>query len=556
MPVASSGNGRLRAAWQALRHARWPAARDGFAAEVAARPTAAAYEGLSWAAWWLDDAQAVFTARERAFALYRAEGDVASAARMAIWLAADSLDFHGAAAAANGWLARARRLLAPLPDGADHGWLAVHEGHIANLNGDWRTAARLGTRAAQLGRATRVADLEMLGLALRGVTLVSRGRVGEGMQCLDEATVIALREEATIPISSAWTCCFMVTACAAVLDFSRAREWCSRIEAFAERYGSRYMLGFCRAEYGTVFTWSGQWAEAERLLTAAVGDFARSRPAFTTWPLTALAELRRRQGRAAEALDLLDQAGPSPTASLCRARLALARGEAECAADLVERSLRRSAGNRSAGRVQALEVLLRVRVARGEAAVATLQELRRTARQLGTDAVQAIAARAGAGLATARGDHRRAQRLLEDAADLFARAAAPHEAALARVALAEVLRAQGRRQEATVEVDASVDELQRLGAMADAERARALRAAWENDGTAASDGVTLRERQVLSLLARGLSNRAIAQQLHRSEHTVHRHVSNILRKLDLPTRAAAAAYAAGAGLAPGMARSG
>ena len=88
MPVASSGNGRLRAAWQALRHARWPAARDGFAAELAARPTAAAYEGLSWAAWWLDDAQAVFTARERAFALYRAEGDVASAARMAIWLAA------------------------------------------------------------------------------------------------------------------------------------------------------------------------------------------------------------------------------------------------------------------------------------------------------------------------------------------------------------------------------------------------------------------------------------------------------------------------------------
>ena len=49
---------------------------------------------------------------------------------------------------------------------------------------------------------------------------------------------------------------------------------------------------------------------------------------------------------------------------------------------------------------------------------------------------------------------------------------------------------------------------------------------------------------MLALVADGLSNAAIADRLHLSEHTVKRHVANILLKLDLPTRAAAAALAA------------
>ncbi|WP_019015742.1 alpha/beta fold hydrolase [Elioraea tepidiphila] len=53
-----------------------------------------------------------------------------------------------------------------------------------------------------------------------------------------------------------------------------------------------------------------------------------------------------------------------------------------------------------------------------------------------------------------------------------------------------------------------------------------------------------REREVLGLIADGLGNAAIAARLALSEHTVKRHVANILLKLDLPTRAAAAAFAA------------
>jgi pimeloyl-ACP methyl ester carboxylesterase/DNA-binding CsgD family transcriptional regulator len=53
-----------------------------------------------------------------------------------------------------------------------------------------------------------------------------------------------------------------------------------------------------------------------------------------------------------------------------------------------------------------------------------------------------------------------------------------------------------------------------------------------------------RENEVLALVAHGLSNAVIAQRLRLSDHTVKRHVANILLKLDLPTRAAAAALAA------------
>jgi DNA-binding CsgD family transcriptional regulator len=60
--------------------------------------------------------------------------------------------------------------------------------------------------------------------------------------------------------------------------------------------------------------------------------------------------------------------------------------------------------------------------------------------------------------------------------------------------------------------------------------------------------LTARELDVLRLVAQGLSNPEIAQRLVLSDHTVHRHLANILRKLSLTSRAAAAAWGVRAGL--------
>jgi len=186
---------RIETGLAELGNRQWDAAMASFQQAIAAEETPEAFEGMSWAAWWLDDADSVFDARERAYRLYKTQGDAAGAARMATWLACDQLDFRGALAVASGWLQRAHRLLDPLEPGPEHGWLAFFEGYIAAA-----------------GRRLRVADLEMLGQALEGATLVACARVKEGMRCLDEATTTALEGEAEIPISSGWACCFLVSS--------------------------------------------------------------------------------------------------------------------------------------------------------------------------------------------------------------------------------------------------------------------------------------------------------------------------------------------------------
>ncbi len=66
--------------------------------------------------------------------------------------------------------------------------------------------------------------------------------------------------------------------------------------------------------------------------------------------------------------------------------------------------------------------------------------------------------------------------------------------------------------------------------------------------SAAASALTPRELDVLRLVAQGLSNAEIARRLVLSDHTVHRHLANILRKLDLSSRAAAAAWGVRTGL--------
>jgi DNA-binding NarL/FixJ family response regulator len=56
-------------------------------------------------------------------------------------------------------------------------------------------------------------------------------------------------------------------------------------------------------------------------------------------------------------------------------------------------------------------------------------------------------------------------------------------------------------------------------------------------------GLTRREFEVLELLASGLTNRVIAERLHVTTRTVDTHVSRILSKLGVSTRAAATAFA-------------
>jgi ATP/maltotriose-dependent transcriptional regulator MalT len=296
----------------------------------------------------------------------------------------------------------------------------------------------------------------------------------------------------------------------------------------------------------------GRWSEAAEQLTTAAEDFARSRPAWAGGPVAVLADLRRRQGRREEASELLDGVGPGATAQLCRAWIALDEGDARRAGELAERLLRQTPEDRRLNRAPALELLVRSCVARGDldGAAAALETLRELARSVGTPLLQAHADAAEGSLASAAADHERSRRLLEDAVDSFQRAGIPFEAAQARVDLATTMLALGRPEAAEREAAAALERLSALGADAEAARARSIVrvAVGVSEPQRPGTGLTRREREVLGLLAEGLTNRLIAKRLVVSEHTVHRHVTNILRKLDLPSRTAAAAHAVRAGL--------
>jgi hypothetical protein len=72
----------------ALAREAWEEARDIFERELEARETVEALEGLSWAAWWVEDVPTCLQARERAYRLSRQAGDMRRAVMLAIWRAA------------------------------------------------------------------------------------------------------------------------------------------------------------------------------------------------------------------------------------------------------------------------------------------------------------------------------------------------------------------------------------------------------------------------------------------------------------------------------------
>jgi LuxR family maltose regulon positive regulatory protein len=547
----------LAEGWLALREGAWMQARERFDEALALEETPEALEGLGWAGYCLDDEALTFGSRERAHRLYRDRGDRGSAARIAAWLAFDCVAFRGEPSVANGWLQRAHRLLDELEPGPDHGWLAFHEGHIAvSVEEDTAAARRLGARAVELGRDFGIPELEMLGLGLEGRALVSEGELEQGMRRLDEATAAALAGEAKLLACVPWACCYLIAACERVRDVDRAGEWCGRVGEFCERHGIGLLLGFCRAHYGAVLTWQGRWEEAERELRAAADDLEAARPPAAGDALVRLAELRRRQGRLDEAEELFARCEGHVLTPLYRGIAALDAGGAEEAGELADRYLRRFSGRGRAERWAGLELAARAQTRLGsrDRATAAMEELREIGARVRTRPVQATVLALEGTLAAARGEHDEARRWFEDALDVLAASETPLEAARIRLELAATLHALGRGAAARRTIESALATCRELGAAEDVARAEAMLGRYRRvrpiDAAEGPLGeLTPRELEVLALVAEGLTNQEIAMRLVISEHTAHRHVANILRKLAAPSRSAAAALAARHGLA-------
>ncbi len=535
---------------RALARGAWDEAHACFTSALEHVDDPAAHEGLSWTHWWREDLAACLAARERAYHGYRAAGDPRAAARMAQWIGDDHLWYAGAPALADGWFARARRLLDGLQECPEHGWQAAFDAYVALESTDPGSARRLVGEAQRIGRTHGVVGLQMLAVSLEGVARVQQGEIAAGLGCLDEAATAALAGEYEDLAPAAWACCLLLSACEELRDDERGAQWCRQITAFSERIGAPFVVGNCRSHQGGILTRCGRWPEAEQELVTAVERLSGGPRPWHADAHARLGDLRRRQGRRADARRAYEQAGEECSAQTGLAALHLDDGDATGAVDLAERALRQLPAD-SPRRADPLEVAVRGRLALGDrhAAAERVEELRELATAVGTRPLQGVVQRCQGWLAGAAGDTDAAARFHADAVATFDRAGTPLEAALARLELAQALAATSRSDLAADEARRARSALTELGAGPDAVRAAEVIAQVAgDDGGSAPSPLTPRQVEVLQLAAEGHTERGIAQRLVLSEHTVHRHLANIYTRLDCSSRSAAVAEAARLGL--------
>jgi DNA-binding NarL/FixJ family response regulator len=194
-----------------------------------------------------------------------------------------------------------------------------------------------------------------------------------------------------------------------------------------------------------------------------------------------------------------------------------------------------------AGRAPLLAAAVQVALAAGDTdwARAATDELTTIADGHAAPVLTAMAGRAAGAVLLASGDPRAALVALRRAGDTWRGLGAPYEAARVQVLVSEACRQLGDADGAELELDAARTVFERLGAQPELDQVAARR----SGGRPPAGGLTGRELEVLRLVARGRSNRAIADELVISEHTVARHVQNIFAKLDVGSRTAAAAFA-------------
>jgi DNA-binding NarL/FixJ family response regulator len=182
-----------------------------------------------------------------------------------------------------------------------------------------------------------------------------------------------------------------------------------------------------------------------------------------------------------------------------------------------------------------------------DAALGTAAELRGIAASLASALITALADQADGATLLAAGHPDAALDVLRRAQRQWTDLDMPHACAQTRALAGGCLRALGDEDAADLEFEAARECFERLGAAPDLARADRLAATGRKLDTRPGP-LTDREVEVIRLVAEGHTNRAIAGRLCLSEKTVARHLANIYAKLDVPSRAAATAYAYDHGL--------
>lgn len=481
----------------------------------------------------------------RAHQEYLQAGDVARAVRCAFWLVMQLLSLRESARA-SGWLATAQRLLTGCDrELAEEGLLLVIDVRTQLRDGKVAAAQDASDRAAALAARFADADLRAFALLAQGLTCASCQRWDAARAAFDEA-MVAIAVDEVSPVTAGIMYCAVIDACYQMADLARAREW---TETFARWCGGQPELvafrGHCGVHRAQTMRFGGHWsnalAEAVQVCRVAAGDESVT-PSWRGLPAGAacyeIAEVHRMRGEFAEADEAYREAsrhGRSPDPGLPLLRLA--QGRHANAAASIRRALEVPCPPASRALLLAAGVEIGIACGDLRAARRSADELAEISEALPTPFLHALSAQGLGAVLLAEGDARSALAQLRDAWMAWQDLEIPYDAARVRVLMGLACRDLGDCDAASMECAAARRVFERLGAAADVTRVDDLL------GQHTDASLTPREVEVIKLVASGRTNRAIARVLGISERTVDRHLSNILTKLDLSSRTAAAAYA-------------
>jgi DNA-binding CsgD family transcriptional regulator len=476
-------------------------------------------------------------------------GDVPRAARAAFWAGVTHKRL-GQAAAGSGWLARATRLLdeAGLTDCVERGYLLIAAVFEALTTGDLETALGLAGEAATIARRFGDTGLLTFSRHLEGRAQVYHGDVQAGVAILDEAILTVTRTEIAPMMAGLLFCSAMLTVYE-LYDFGRAREWSAAVERWRQAQPDLAMYrGECQVHRAHVLELAGDWPGAQDQVAWACAAFLRPPP----HPATGLAfyrqgELHRLTGRYPEADEAFSRAasfGHSAQPGL--ALLRLGEGRVSAAQAGIRRALAEAPS--PLARAGVLPARVEIAVAAGDLddARSATAELGQVADHLASAYLRGVALHAEGSVWLAAGDASSALPLLRRAAGLWQQLDTGYNFARTRLLIGEACRVLGDEESAQLEIEGARQAFERMGARTDVRRAEGLLPGGRHPRPG---GLTVREAELLALLATGKTNREIGAQLSISEKTVARHVSNIFDKLGVPSRAAATAYALRHGLA-------
>jgi ATP/maltotriose-dependent transcriptional regulator MalT len=522
----------------ATRESQWEQAFAGLSARDATDPLGADdLEALGEAAWWLCRMPECISARERAVAAHVADGRPRQAALVALRLFY-TFSVRGEGAIATGWLRRATRLLETEPEGVEHGQLALAQARVSRGRGDWESELAQARRAIDIGGRFADPDLVALGQYIEGRVLVRQGQVDDGMATLDEAMLAAAQGELG-PMATGQVYCNVIAACQELGDLRRAGEWTEALRGWCASQPASVFPGLCRVHRAEVMRLRGAWSEAEDEARQAGDDLLEAMPAFAAEALYQLGEVRRLRGDLAGAEQTYKRASelgrePQPGLALVR----LAQGKSDAAAAAVRRALTHEPNRLSRARLLSAQVEIAIAAGDVPTADAAARELRGIAHDFGSASLEAAAAAAEGAVDLGADRAPDALPALHRAWELWQAADCPFEAAEARRTLGIACRAVGDVEGAELAFSSSLAVFERLGATGESARTTELLGVRPQVA-----GLTLREIEVLRLVAAGRSNREIGTELCLSTKTVARHLSNIFFKIGVSSRTAAAAFA-------------